>query len=1362
MAEKNINDTVIGTEISDTDYVLTSDIDAGGIITRIPLSVLKTALDLDENADPIFNSVNVTTDSLIVAGRQVTKKWKTGLYYAIDTGVIHNGIIYLCQAGHTAASISEPGIGSVFASYWITPGQNAFALKTEVLTKTNTTAYTPTGDYNPATKKYVADAIVLGSTQQLASPIFTGTPAAPTAANNTNTTQLATTAFAKREADDAQSFAIQRANHTGTQSRDTIVGLSADMISLGLNLETRILLAEKGVANGVATLDESGLVPTTQLPSYVDSVVEYANLASFPATGVSGVIYIALDTNKTYRWSGAVYTAITSGAVDSVAGKTGVVTLVKADVGLSNVDDTTDVAKPISTAQATAIALKSNTASPTFTGVPAAPTAAITTNTTQLATTAFVNAEIANDAAPLAHVGAGAAAHAVATTSVHGFLSSTDKTKLDSIASGATVAPVTSVATRIGDVVLAKSDVGLSNVDNTSDAAKPVSTAQQTALNLKANLASPTFTGTPIAPTAATITNTTQVATTAFVKAQGYSTTTGTVTGVTGTAPVVSSGGATPAISMAAATAAANGYMTSIAMIKLDSIADGAQVNAATNLTATAGTTAGPIINSSTGANVVIPSASATASGVVTTGAQTFAGTKTFVTPVLGAATGTSFNSITGLSSTAPIIAGTAAVGNLTTAARGNHVHPAQTAITGNAATATKLATARNINGVAFDGTADITIIGAVSSVAGKTGAVTLVKADVGLTNVDDTTDASKPVSTAQQTALNLKANIASPTFTGTVAGITKDMVGLGNVANTPDIHANVKSFGAVGNGTTDDTAAIASALASIATSGGTLYFPAGSYLTGTITIDMNATDNFGGRVSVKGAGMGVSRLIIKDGAVDGISLINTTAAPTDAEMHSWQFIADINIARQSVTRTGAGIAGDNLAYLFLQRVYIGGFAIGVYATDILSTTMLHCAFKWNGGGVRFERGSSGYLSDPNAITMVGCNFGLNDNYGMWCVGGATICITGGAFEGNGLYGSAATAGKWGLKISNTGAEGGVGVSLNGIYFEHNKGTADVWIGNTLYHQAHQIAGCSFGSISSTNYVINNVKIESSNGIKTNVNLSGCGFIRRASYVVSATRMAAVWSGDSVNVYNWGCTFDSVTDTPVFTAPSGSSNPESLFYSGVAKITAGSTTVTIPNGNTLKVGTTGLTSPLEVAGNTIIGGNIFINGIVDQQVNAGTNEFAAPVACQNGLVITGAATVSTTFGVTGNTSIGGNVFVNGVIDQQVNIGTNEFNAPVACQHGVVVTGAATISTTLGVTGTATVGALSTSGVVTSTSSGTSQFTGVVKATGGFWGNAGTYGAKIATRGGNVFSIDWDGTNFKFYIDNILKGTYASN
>lgn len=91
-----------------------------------------------------------------------------------------------------------------------------------------------------------------------------------------------------------------------------------------------------------------------------------------------------------------------TGGVTSVAGKTGAVELSKGDVGLGNVDNTADMVKPVSSAQATAIA--------------AAQAAAIAAS------------------APLAHVGSGGTAHAVVTTSVAGFMSGADKAKLDGVA----------------------------------------------------------------------------------------------------------------------------------------------------------------------------------------------------------------------------------------------------------------------------------------------------------------------------------------------------------------------------------------------------------------------------------------------------------------------------------------------------------------------------------------------------------------------------------------------------------------------------------------------------------------------------------------------------------------------------------------------------------------------------------------------------------------------------------------------------------------------------------------------------------------------------------------------------------------
>jgi hypothetical protein len=68
-----------------------------------------------------------------------------------------------------------------------------------------------------------------------------------------------------------------------------------------------------------------------------------------------------------------------------------------------------------------------------------------------------------------------------------------------------------------------------------------------------------------------------------------------------------------------------------------------------------------------------------------------------------------------------------------------------------------------------------------------STAVAALTKSSVGLGNVDNTTDALKPVSTATQTALDLKAPLADPTFTGTVSGVTKSHVGLGNADNTAD-----------------------------------------------------------------------------------------------------------------------------------------------------------------------------------------------------------------------------------------------------------------------------------------------------------------------------------------------------------------------------------------------------------------------------------------------------------------------------------------------------------------------------------------------------------------------------------------------
>ena len=171
----------------------------------------------------------------------------------------------------------------------------------------------------------------------------------------------------------------------------------------------------------------------------------------------------------------------------------------KSDVGLANVDNTTDAAKPVSTAAQTALDLKAALASPSLTGIPLAPTAATTVNTTQIATTAYVKSvvsELTN--------GASAAYDTLKELQDLMVADDTATTALTTLVG--TKAPIASPAFTGTVTGIDKTMVGLANVDNTTDALKPISTATQTALDLKAALASPTFTGTVILPSN-TVTN---------------------------------------------------------------------------------------------------------------------------------------------------------------------------------------------------------------------------------------------------------------------------------------------------------------------------------------------------------------------------------------------------------------------------------------------------------------------------------------------------------------------------------------------------------------------------------------------------------------------------------------------------------------------------------------------------------------------------------------------------------------------------------------------------------------------------------------------------------------------------------------
>lgn len=198
----------------------------------------------------------------------------------------------------------------------------------------------------------------------------------------------------------------------------------------------------KGAANGLAELDGTGKVPSSQLPSFVDDVVDYANLAAFPVTGETGKIYIALDTNLTYRWSGSVYVEISPSlalgetSASAYRGDRGKIAydhslltsgnphnVTKTDVGLSNVPNL-DATNPVNIVQTASYRFVTDTEKSTWNGKENAITAG--------------------------------------TTSQYYRGDKTFQT-------------------------LDKTAVGLGNCDNTSDANKPISSATQTALDNKSD-----------------------------------------------------------------------------------------------------------------------------------------------------------------------------------------------------------------------------------------------------------------------------------------------------------------------------------------------------------------------------------------------------------------------------------------------------------------------------------------------------------------------------------------------------------------------------------------------------------------------------------------------------------------------------------------------------------------------------------------------------------------------------------------------------------------------------------------------------------------------------------------------------------
>lgn len=236
----------------------------------------------------------------------------------------------------------------------------------------------------------------------LASPALTGTPTAPTAAAGTSTTQLATTAFVST-------------NFTRTAVADAAYTVLATDRTVAITTLTaaRVLTLPASSAfpagSQLVIIDESGACSATNTITVNRAGTDTINGAS-SAVIATGYGYIALESNHAGKW-----TIVDSVApIQSVAGRTGAVTLAVADVSgaaplaspaLTGTPTAPTAAAGTSTTQIastafveTAVSSTAPLASPAFTGTPTAPTAATGTSTTQVATTAFVSAAVTSAA----------------------------------------------------------------------------------------------------------------------------------------------------------------------------------------------------------------------------------------------------------------------------------------------------------------------------------------------------------------------------------------------------------------------------------------------------------------------------------------------------------------------------------------------------------------------------------------------------------------------------------------------------------------------------------------------------------------------------------------------------------------------------------------------------------------------------------------------------------------------------------------------------------------------------------------------------------------------------------------------------
>ena len=355
--------------------------------------------------------------------------------------------------------------------------------------------------------------------------------------------------------------------------------------------------------------------------------------------------------------------------------------------------------------------------------------------------------------------------------------------------------------------------------------------------------------------------------------------------------------------------------------------------------------------------------------------------------------------------------------------------------------------------------------------------------------------------------------------------------------ATSGSLYFNVIDFGAVGDGVTDDTAAIQAAINAANPRGGVVYFPRGDYLISSgLTVDNSLAvtgpqpdDYFARKASMMGDGMASSRIL---GAAGNYTMLTMIGGNVNAVI-SQQFLRGLTF--EKADKTGKVVSFDNMAYFSIENCYFSGGDEVANISDCVVVKFESSFFMFGNKGMRAFYSNAAH---PNALTFSSCVWAGNTTYGAQFVEPTTLNIYGGTFEGNGRDALATyNTAYFGLKVTDSGPGGAAGLVMSGVYFEHNGGIADVYIeANGTGAAAHSISGCTFNRIDSAAHTKHSLYATSSaSAAINNITLIGCGHKSFNSYAPDVSRkylQTAVSGGGVVNVGWTGALFEDAPEVP--------------------------------------------------------------------------------------------------------------------------------------------------------------------------------------------------------------------------------------